>query len=438
MILRTIIIALFFSTFFVKAEQVSIAWQKSPEPSVAGYRVYLRTAHEVTPKVIDVGYETTASLRNLEAESKYFCRVTSYTFFGEESLPSEEVSFFTAPKTPTFDNTSDGLQMSLSGKPGGTIDLYESEDMKTWTYVRTIINTDGALDISQYTNLSGTRKFYRLGYRGESIEGWMASRGLSDPNADFQGSNISNRLAYSYGLDLTGKQETTRPTMGRVDAPWQGTTEKFATFSFTIRESTRDVKPIVESSYDLRYWFETTPSMHELASSLNGNGTRSITLRDARPISENSHRQCYYRLNFETKDEEKLLTYDDWLSLYEGADPNGDLDHDGISNAYTFATGADLLTETTNAHPKLGFQATPEGNCATLTYRLRDSIQGVVPRVEYSENLKNWIPAEDMTTEISNIRNYDGTRSITIQENETTSPETNGYYRVKYQFLETR
>ena len=301
MILRKAIALQVALLLSAQADSRLLSWEDNPERNIASYRVYYRTAFDSTEQFLDVGRNTQVVLRNLETETKYFCRLTVFNVFGLESPPSPEITFFTAPRTPTLQRTASGLQMSTQGRVGGTLDLFESDDLKKWNLVTTIINSSGTIDLSQYVNLSGDKKFFKLSVSGDTIEGWLVTTGETDPDAPYLDTGLSNRLAYSYGLDLTGDLSTTRPRVGTVLLPQGGSNaQRYATFQFTMRESTRDVVPIIEASNDLESWSDVTSNLEEHTSVLNGNGTRTIVMREPITTCENGSCSRFFRLRFDT------------------------------------------------------------------------------------------------------------------------------------------
>ena len=86
-----------FSSMCNAAEitQVTLAWDPSDDPNVAGYNVYCRT----TGRTYGGPIGTVANVPNpelpltLEYGKKYYCVVTAYDTYGNESPPSSEVSW---------------------------------------------------------------------------------------------------------------------------------------------------------------------------------------------------------------------------------------------------------------------------------------------------------------------------------------------------------
>ena len=75
---------------------VSLLWFPSPSPEVIGYAVYYGAASGAYDFRVDAGTNRTVTVTNLAAGQTYFFAVTAYDVQGDESSPSNEVSFFVA------------------------------------------------------------------------------------------------------------------------------------------------------------------------------------------------------------------------------------------------------------------------------------------------------------------------------------------------------
>jgi fibronectin type III domain protein/VCBS repeat protein len=82
------------------AQSVTLAWNPTSGPSVAGYRVHESTSTGTYTQTISVGNATTATISNLTAGRTYYFAVCAYNSAGVESAYSNQISF-TATATPT-------------------------------------------------------------------------------------------------------------------------------------------------------------------------------------------------------------------------------------------------------------------------------------------------------------------------------------------------
>ena len=79
-----------------EAAQTTLAWDRSQDPDVVGYRVHYGTTSKTYNKTVDVGNTTTATVTDLTTGSGYYFAVTAYNSVQLESLPSIEVFKSTA------------------------------------------------------------------------------------------------------------------------------------------------------------------------------------------------------------------------------------------------------------------------------------------------------------------------------------------------------
>ena len=70
--------------------EVTLAWDRNPEPDVEGYRLHYGRESGVYPTVVDVGDVVTATI-SLPDPGTYYVVATAYNTAGLESLPSIEV-----------------------------------------------------------------------------------------------------------------------------------------------------------------------------------------------------------------------------------------------------------------------------------------------------------------------------------------------------------
>jgi chitinase len=78
------------STF---AGPVTLAWDPSSGPNLAGYMLYYGSARGSYSVGVDVGNLTTAAISGLQEGGTYYFVATAYDVYGDESPPSNEVSY---------------------------------------------------------------------------------------------------------------------------------------------------------------------------------------------------------------------------------------------------------------------------------------------------------------------------------------------------------
>ncbi|HWX21958.1 MAG TPA: LamG-like jellyroll fold domain-containing protein [Candidatus Binatia bacterium] len=78
---------------------VTLAWNASLSPAIAGYRLYQGQASETYSLTNDLGNITNTTVSGLTVGATYFFAVTAYDINGLESLPSSEISYTVANPT---------------------------------------------------------------------------------------------------------------------------------------------------------------------------------------------------------------------------------------------------------------------------------------------------------------------------------------------------
>lgn len=87
---------------FAANGSISLAWDRSTETDVVGYKVYWGTSSRLYTAQQDNQNEITATISNLEVGSRYYFAVTAYNQSGLESAYSQEVSGIVgSPPIPT-------------------------------------------------------------------------------------------------------------------------------------------------------------------------------------------------------------------------------------------------------------------------------------------------------------------------------------------------
>ncbi len=72
---------------------VKLAWDRNPNPKVAGYKIYFSRSNWEHATVIDVGNRTEYTVKGLDAGVTYRFAATAYSRTGEESALSHEVVY---------------------------------------------------------------------------------------------------------------------------------------------------------------------------------------------------------------------------------------------------------------------------------------------------------------------------------------------------------
>jgi hypothetical protein len=107
---------------------VTLSWNQSSDPIVAGYDIYYGGASGVYTNVIDAGNNTSVTISNLINGATYYFAAATYTAAGAASAQSSEVAYTVPQSTPTLNpignqiiNATAGAQtVSLAGISTGS------------------------------------------------------------------------------------------------------------------------------------------------------------------------------------------------------------------------------------------------------------------------------------------------------------------------------
>ena len=158
---------LFFQLPGHAGQSVTLSWDPTEDPNVAGYRIYYGTKSQDYANCIDVGNVTNATVTGLAAGTTYYFAATTYDIYGNESDYSNETTYQTLPApeetgvgvtlTPAV-QVSGQFGFSISGTAGTVYIVQASTDLVSWTSVQTNIAPFTFMD----ANVAGFKqRFFR-------------------------------------------------------------------------------------------------------------------------------------------------------------------------------------------------------------------------------------------------------------------------------------
>jgi hypothetical protein len=165
-IISLILLAWMLMTFPARASvSVTLAWNPSTNPLVAGYNVYYGGVSGSYTNKVKVGNTTNATVSGLLAGLTYYFAASTYSAAGLESPLSGEVAYFVPNHVLLVIQAirTLGLPVSISITTAGPIlnvwTLQSSTDLKTWTTVARGTN----LSVNVLLPVNGTPlRFFRL------------------------------------------------------------------------------------------------------------------------------------------------------------------------------------------------------------------------------------------------------------------------------------
>jgi hypothetical protein len=134
--------------------------------------------------------------------------------------------------------------------------------------------------------------------RRPSLAEWLAANGLTDPHAIRAGYGVSNAVVYALGADLLNDPSAALPVPAVARFTINDVTADYLTVTFIRRAGTEEARVTPQISSDLATWSSGEPAaLVTVSRHLNPNGTETIVVRDAIPLSANR----YIRLSVPTQ-----------------------------------------------------------------------------------------------------------------------------------------
>jgi hypothetical protein len=142
---------------------VTLAWGRSPDSDVTGYRIYYGVESGIYTNSISAGNATTSAVTGLASGVTYFFVVTAYNSIGLESLPSNEVSYVPGLARVGIRVTPAGQAvLTVKGLTGQTYDILASQTLTDWTVIGTVtLDASGSADYTDPNAASFSKRFYR-------------------------------------------------------------------------------------------------------------------------------------------------------------------------------------------------------------------------------------------------------------------------------------
>ena len=147
-----------------------LEWDGSPDPNIAGYRVYKGESSRNYTSFVDVGLQTSVPLTNLSAGTTHYLAVSAYDVNQVESPLSEEVWY-----TPRVDGINSGFipftftarpnvtTIEFAGNAGQQCRIVASSDLSEWhtVHIRDFSQDDIETYFEEGTS-SFSKRFFRV------------------------------------------------------------------------------------------------------------------------------------------------------------------------------------------------------------------------------------------------------------------------------------
>jgi hypothetical protein len=174
---RRILVALLGALFIggapagvLASQNVALSWQPSPDDDLAGYNVYYGSDSGRYTAVLNLDNVTFATVDGLAGGVTYYFVVTATDWFGNESEPTQEVSYTVPLPAPTtlqtqVFNDDNGLPawMAVTATCAGLgwWELDASPDLQNWSFYTYGYGTD-VFVLFPLTDATQPQLFFRL------------------------------------------------------------------------------------------------------------------------------------------------------------------------------------------------------------------------------------------------------------------------------------
>jgi hypothetical protein len=140
-----------------------LAWDRSPDDSVTGYRVYYGTSPRNYTNSIVAGNILNTTISGLTSGMTYYFAVTAYDASGAESDFSNEVAVMPGqPQLRLGVTPAKQAALTVSGLIGHTYEILASTNLTTWSVIGSATLGPGATqDFTDPDAASFPRRFYR-------------------------------------------------------------------------------------------------------------------------------------------------------------------------------------------------------------------------------------------------------------------------------------
>ena len=154
---------------FTSPNQVTVAWDPSPDASVTGYFLYYGTDGSSLTNRLDVGNQTNAPLAGLQPGLTYQLTVTAYDASGSESDPSNQIQYKVPVAPPQnlavqpLNQQEHVMNLSFQGVAGATYQIEATTDLVNWSLVLTTnCVATGPFTVSVADTTANPSQFFRM------------------------------------------------------------------------------------------------------------------------------------------------------------------------------------------------------------------------------------------------------------------------------------
>ena len=150
-------------------QSVTLAWNRSTDPTVVGYKIYYGGASGTYTNTLSAGNATNVTISGLVGGTTYYFAATTYNSSGVQSPFSTEVSYSVPTNTVTTNASAVQLRvtptrqfiLTVTGTIGHTYDIMATQDCITWTVIGTVtVGASGSVSFTDTNAASFPMRLY--------------------------------------------------------------------------------------------------------------------------------------------------------------------------------------------------------------------------------------------------------------------------------------
>jgi hypothetical protein len=153
-----------FSPTVQAGQSITLSWNRSTDPIIAGYNVYYGRASGTCTNELFAGTATNAIISGLIPGVTYYFAATAYSSSGLESPLSGRV-LYTMPILPGIQLSVTATRqfiLTMASPVGHAYDIQATQDFITWTVIGTVtVGTNGILYFTDTNAANFSKRFYR-------------------------------------------------------------------------------------------------------------------------------------------------------------------------------------------------------------------------------------------------------------------------------------
>ena len=151
-------------------QTATAVWNPSSDTNVVGYLIRYGLSSESCTNLLDAGAASSVTVYGLETGLTYYFSVTAYDNAGQESAPSNEITYTVQESTAPSErialqmrnDSNSGMTLEFEATSAGTYVIQATEDLKNWEPIQTNNVTVGTITFPVTDAATYPHRFYRM------------------------------------------------------------------------------------------------------------------------------------------------------------------------------------------------------------------------------------------------------------------------------------